>query len=253
MESESDDPDFITKTKPSKVTPITKENRSPKDDELSLFVRTTSYTIIKSHSSRKKGPSKKGIKITPKKLKLTKPVPNDLKGTPSLTTYFPKKFGTSIITDFKVSSKSNSMISKHRNYPASIDDPMPGDLVMATISDINLPLLSSDVFGRSALIFGKVKCFTYVNGKQAMISAFGIIKDLELMKVEWSIEPGRRVNAAVDLASMWVKVVAKRDDADISHTNTFVVNEVRRHYYFAIPEGWMGVDPIPMIKGEVDI
>jgi len=142
------------------------------------------------------------------------------------------------------------MISKHRNYPASIDDPMPGDLVMATISDINLPLLSSDVFGRSALLFGKVKCFTYVNGKQAMISAFGIIKDLELMKVEWSIEPGRRVNAAVDLASMWVKVVAKRDDADISHTNTFVVNEVRRHYYFAIPEGWMGVDPIPMIKGE---
>ena len=70
-----------------------------------------------------------------------------------------------------------------------------------------------------------------------MISAFGTIKDLELMKVEWSIEPGRRVNVAVDLVTMWVKVVAKRDDADISHTNTFVVNELRRHYYFAIPEG----------------
>ena len=65
------------------------------------------------------------------------------------------------------------MISKHRKYPASINDPMPGDLGVATISDINLPLLSSDVFGRSALIFGKVKCFTYVKGKQAMISAFG--------------------------------------------------------------------------------
>ena len=83
-----------------------------------------------------------------------------------------------------------------------------------------------------------------------MISAFGTIKDLELREVAWSIEPGRRVNAAVDLASMWVKVVAKRDDADISHTNTFVVDEVRCHHYFAIPEGWMDVDQ--MIKGEVD-
>ena len=128
-------------------------------------------------------------------MKLTTLTSKDLKGTPSLTTYFPKQFGTSIITDFKVSSKSNSMISKHRNYPASVENPVSGDLVMATISDINLPLLSSDVFGRSALIFGKVKCFTYVNEKQAMISAFGTIKDLELMKVEWSIEPGRRVRS----------------------------------------------------------
>ena len=70
------------------------------------------------------------------------------------------------------------------------------------------------------------------------------------MKVEWSIEPGGRENVAVDLATMWVKVVAKRDDADISHTNNFVEDEVRRHYYFAIPKAWMGVDP--MIQGEID-
>ena len=256
MSSESDDSDFVdppsskSKIKPSKVTPTTKEHLTPKDNQLSIFVRTTSYTKSKSHSSKRKGPSKNGKKITPKKLKLSTPPPRDLRGTPSLTTYFPKKYGRSIITEFKVSGKSNSMVSKHNNYPASVDDPMPGDLVMATISDINLPLLSSDVFGRSALIFGKVKCFTYVNGKKAMISAFGIVKDLELMKVEWSVEPGRRVSVPVDLSMMWVKVVAKRDDADISHANKFVVDEARRHFYFARPEGWMGVDM--MVKGEAD-
>ena len=45
---------------------------------------------------------------------------------------------------------------------------MPGDFLMAIISDINLPLLSSDVFSRSALIIGKVKCFAYVNEKEAI-------------------------------------------------------------------------------------
>ena len=180
----------------------------------------------------RKGPSKNGKRITPKKLKLSTPPPRDLRGTPSLTTYFPKKYGRSIITEFKVSGKSNSMVSKHNNYPASVDDPMPGDLVMAKISDINLPLLSSDVFGRSALIFGKVKCFTYVNGKKAMISAFGIVKDLELMKVEWSVEPGRRVNVPVDLSVMWVKVVAKRDDADISLYKSLRINHSTLKLFF---------------------
>ena len=113
---------------------------------------------------------------------------------------------------------------------------------MATVSDINLPLLSSDVFGRSALIFGKVKCFAYVNGKEAMVSAFGDTKDLELMKVAWSVEPGRRVNVPVDLAMMWVIVVAKRDDADILNTNKLIVDEVCRCFYFTIPEDWTGVD-----------
>ena len=46
------------------------------------------------------------------------------------------------------------------------------------------------------------------------------------------------MNVPVDLAMMWVIVVAKRDDSDISNTNKFVVDEVRRHFYFAIPEGW---------------
>ena len=64
MESESDDPDFISKAKPSKVTPSTKDNLSPTDDKLSIFVRTTSYTKSKSQSSRKNGPSKNGKRIT---------------------------------------------------------------------------------------------------------------------------------------------------------------------------------------------
>ena len=44
--------------------------------------------------------------------------------------------------------------------------------------------------------------------------------------------------------------MAKRDDANISNTNKFVVDEVRRRFYFAIPKGWMGTDQ--MVKGEAD-
>lgn len=63
MNSELDDSDFLcssskSKTKPSKVTPESTYNLTPKDNQLSLFVRIMSYTKGKSHSSKKNGPSK---------------------------------------------------------------------------------------------------------------------------------------------------------------------------------------------------
>ena len=58
------------------------------------------------------------------------------------------------------------------------------------------------------------------------------------------------MNVPVDLAMIWIIVVVKRDDADIRNTNKFVVDEVHRRFYFAIPEGYMGVDQ--MIKGKAD-
>ena len=70
MSSESDDSDFVdppsskSKRKLSKVTPSTENNLSSKDNQLSIFVRTTSYTKSKSQSSRKNGPSKNGKRIT---------------------------------------------------------------------------------------------------------------------------------------------------------------------------------------------
>ena len=68
------------------------------------------------------------------------------------------------------------------------------------------------------------------------------MKDMELMKVEWSISPGTRVNCSVDLMILGVKVVSKKGDPDMSDTSDFLRDEAYRHFYFGVPEGWMGMD-----------
>ena len=74
------------------------------------------------------------------------------------------------------------------------------------------------------------------------------MKDLELMKVEWSLSPGTRINCNIDLTRLWVKVVSKKGDPDMSDTSDFLKQEAYRHFYFGVPEGWMGMDV--MVKDE---
>jgi len=49
-----------------------------------------------------------------------------------------------------------------------------------------------------------------------------------------------------------VKVVSKKGDPDMSDTSDFVRKEAYRHFYFGIPEGWMGSDAV-MVKDEDEV
>ena len=71
-----------------------------------------------------------------------------------------------------------------------------------------------------------------------------MVKDLELLKVDWSTKPGTRSTHPINMQRLFVKVVAKRNDPDMLNVNDFLRNEARKHYYFGIPEGWMGIDEV---------
>ena len=41
---------------------------------------------------------------------------------------------------------------------------------------------------------------------------------------------------------LWVKVIAKANDSNMKYVSDFFKEEDYKHYYFGLPEGWMGMD-----------
>lgn len=52
------------------------------------------------------------------------------------------------------------------------------------------------------------------------------------------------MTVSVDLVTMLVNIVSRRGDVEVVDHNIFVRKKAHRHFYFAIPEGWMGVKPM---------
>lgn len=69
------------------------------------------------------------------------------------------------------------------------------------------------------------------------------------MNVQWSVSPGTRINSNIDLTRLWVKVVSKQNDPDMTDTSDFVRKEAYRHFYFGVPERYMGLNVV-MVKDE---
>ena len=103
------------------------------------------------------------------------------------------------------------------------DDPMPGNLVMATAGDIGMSSFKNGELNCNELIFGRAKCFTYINTSIDGIDGNDpyLVKNFELLKVEWSIRPGRRMNIPVDITRLWVKVIAKANDPNMVFVSDF--------------------------------
>ena len=115
---------------------------------------------------------------------------------------------------------------------------------MASAGDIGLKEYEKGELKRNELVFGIAKSFTYVNhmfNYNDERSNF-MVKDLELLKVVWSIKPGKTTTKPIDMKRMYAKVVAKKNDPDMLEVNDFLKLEARTHFYYGIPEGWMGVD-----------
>ena len=138
-------------------------------DKTMLFTRTTSYAnstditssskvLIKRKKIAKQRKPRKPRKITPAKSIITK-----LPAYPSIKNFLVKKSETQAIIPFRISSKSDSYVSKYVNYPLTEDDPTPGDLVMASAGDIGLREFKNGEMKRNELVFGIAKMFTYVN------------------------------------------------------------------------------------------
>ena len=208
-------------------------------DKTMLFTRTTSYANSKDITSSSKVLIKSRKKIAkqrkPRKITPAKSIITKLPAYPSIKNFLVKKSETQAIIPFRISSKSDSYVSKYVNYPLTEDDPTPGDLVMASAGDIGLREFKNGEMKRNELVFGIAKMFTYVNH-------IFMVKDLELLKVVWPIKPGRRIAHPIDMQRMYTKVVSKRNDPDMLDVSDFVKEEAQKHFYFGIPEGWMGVD-----------
>jgi len=217
------------------------------NDNTPLFTRTTSYAhskVSSSSSSTKKNPKKKNHpkKITPVKSIITK----QIAAHPSITKYLVRKSSNKAIVPFRISSKSDSYSSKYQNYPLTEDDPLPGDLVMASAGDIGLKEYVRGDLKRNEMMFGKAKSFTYVNHmfNYSDPAEDFMVKDMELLRVEWSTQPGTTTTHAIDMSRLFVKIVAKKNDPDMRDVNDFLRDEARKHFYFGLPEGWLGVDKV---------
>ena len=75
---------------------------------------------------------------------------------------------------------------------------------MASAGDIGLDAYKNGELKRNELMFGKAKCFTYTNKvvEACEVCESYVLKDMETLKIEWLIEPGRRVNHPVDMTLM---------------------------------------------------
>ena len=115
---------------------------------------------------------------------------------------------------------------------------------MACAGDIGLKAYEMGLLKRNELVFGKAKCFTYLNKtiEGGPDSKPYILKDLELMKIEWSIKPGVRINHLIDMTRLWVKVLARNNEPDMMEVSQYLKKEVRKHFFFGFPEGWMRLD-----------
>ena len=111
---------------------------------------------------------------------------------------------------------------------------------MASAGDIGLKAYEMGLLKRNELVFGKAKCFTYLN--KTIDGGEGgepyVLKDLELMKIEWSIKPGDRINHPIDMTRLWVKVLAKHNDPNMMEVSDYLKKEVHKHFFFGLP----GVD-----------
>ena len=227
------------------MTDRNEEKLTNGDDKAMRFTRTTSYANSKVLTSSSKAVIKYRKKKSPRKITPTKSIiTKNSPAYPSIRKYLVSRATTQGIVPFRVSSKSDAYKSKYPDYPSSEDDPLPGDLVMASAGDIGLKEYEKGELKRNELVFGIAKSFTYVNhmfNYSDERSNF-MVKDLELLKVEWSIKPGKTTTKPIDMKRMYAKVVAKKNDPDMLEVNDFLKLEARRHFYFGLPEGWMGVD-----------
>ena len=174
------------------------------------FARTTAYASIKVSNSttltiskpktKPKRKVRKPRKVTPSKPSFPSPPPHPLSKN------FWSEINPRCSSPPTSPAKNDAYRSKFPNYPITEDDPMPGDLVMASAGDIGLKAYDMGLLKRNELVFGKAKCFTYLN--KTIDGAEGgepyVLKDLELMKIEWSIKPGDRINHPIDMTRLWV-------------------------------------------------
>ena len=130
------------------------------------------------------------------------------------------------------------------NYPLTEDDLTPGYLVIASAGDIGPKEFKNGDMKRNELVFGIAKMFTYVNHifEYENEQDNFMVKDLELLKVVWSIKPGSMITHPINMQRMYTKIVSKKNDPDMLDVSNLVKEEARKHFYFGIPEGWMGFD-----------
>lgn len=135
-----------------------------------------------------------------------------------------------------------SMVSKTFGYGSDWNDANPGDMVMATASDIGHPAYSSGVIGCSYVMFGSVVEFVYMDWDTGNCDEDwdGIILQHERIRVKWMDVGGKRGGNwyVTPVVTQWLKVIGKKGDDRLDGINVFVKEEIMKSFFHSKKEGW---------------
>ena len=143
------------------------------------------------------------------------------------------------------SGLQTSMVSKTFGYGSDWNDANPGDMVMATASDIGHPAYSAGVIGCSYVMFGSVVEFVYMDWDTGNCDEDwdGIILQHERIRVKWMDVGGKREEDwdVTPVVTQWLKVIGKKGDDRLDGINVFVKEEIVKSFFHSKKGGWSAI------------
>jgi len=142
----------------------------------------------------------------------------------------------------KKDTLTTSMVSNTFEYGLDWNDANPGDLVMASASDIGHPAFKAGIVGCSYVMLGYVVEFVYVSWNTGMKDENwdGIVDQHERLRVRW-LDVGAKSDEDWEVTpavTQWLKVIAKKVDGKLSGINDFMKVEIRDNFFHTNNKGW---------------
>ena len=138
-----------------------------------------------------------------------------------------------------------SMTSSTFEYGSDWNDAKPGDLVMATASDIAHPAFKEGFIANSYIMLGSVVEFVYVEWDTGMkdVNLDGVVEQHERLKVSWLDVEGVSDDdwGVTPPVPQWVKVIAKKGDHKLDGLNGFMTEEIRNNFFHTKRSGWNAI------------
>ena len=134
------------------------------------------------------------------------------------------------------------MVSNTFEYGLDWNDANPGDLVMASVSDIGHPAFKAGIVGCSYVMLGCVVEFVYVSWNTGTKDENwdGIVDQHEHLRVRW-LDVGAKSDEDWEVTpavTQWLKVIAKKVDGSLEGINNFMKVEIRDNFFHTHNKGW---------------
>ena len=137
------------------------------------------------------------------------------------------------------------MTSSTFEYGSDWNDANPGDLVMASASDIGHPAFKQCIIGCSYVVLGSVVEFLYMRWDTGLKDDNwdGVVEQHERLKVSWLDVEGVSDDdwGVTPAVTQWVKVLAKKVDGKLDGLNDFMKEEIRENFFHTKQSDWNAI------------